>query len=270
MQSKHRQAREAVLPSVHDTGSTKRKDCYIVDELLETQRLAARLRRVRLEHGLSLRGAAAKVGVTKETLSDLERARRQPHPPTLAKIAEGYGVEISDLLGPMVEEELALSGKEVEAPEGAGLLVEEPSDEENRRVPLDYLKAWPRYIDRRAEVFERELESFPAVLPLEDMPTLMPRVMEMYDELTDLVSAVDGMLVSVRRPLEQVSEEEKKELRELGEAMDRLMASALRMHVIIESAWARKEEAAASEQRRREHEEKQARLKQSFQVVQGE
>ena len=241
-----------------------------MDELLETQRLAARLRRVRLEHGLSLRGAAAKVGVTKETLSDLERARRQPHPPTLAKIAEGYGVEISDLLGPMVEEELALSGKEVEAPEGAGLLVEEPSDEENRRVPLDYLKAWPRYIDRRAEVFERELESFPAVLPLEDMPTLMPRVMEMYDELTDLVSAVDGMLVSVRRPLEQVSEEEKKELRELGEAMDRLMASALRMHVIIESAWARKEEAAASEQRRREHEEKQARLKQSFQVVQGE
>jgi transcriptional regulator with XRE-family HTH domain len=75
----------------------------MVDELLEAQRLASRLRRVRLERGLSLRGAAVQVGVTKETLSDLERARRHPHPPTLAKIAKGYGVEISDLLGPMVD-----------------------------------------------------------------------------------------------------------------------------------------------------------------------
>jgi len=77
----------------------------MVDGLLEAQHLATRLRRARLERGFSLRGAAAEIGVTKETLSDLERARRQPHPPTLAKIAAGYGVEISDLLGPMVEEE---------------------------------------------------------------------------------------------------------------------------------------------------------------------
>jgi transcriptional regulator with XRE-family HTH domain len=81
----------------------------MVDELLEAQRLASRLRRVRLERGLSLRGAAVQVGVTKETLSDLERARRHPHHPTLAKIAKGYDVEISDLLGPMVEEP-ALAG----------------------------------------------------------------------------------------------------------------------------------------------------------------
>jgi transcriptional regulator with XRE-family HTH domain len=48
--------------------------------------------------------------VTKETLSDLERARRKPHPPTLAKIADGYGIEIGELLGPMVEE-LVPAGK---------------------------------------------------------------------------------------------------------------------------------------------------------------
>ena len=83
----------------------------MTDELVEARRLAARLRRIRVERGLSLRGAAAKIGVTKETLSDLERARRHPHPPTLAKIAGGYGVEISNLLGPMVEEEPALAGK---------------------------------------------------------------------------------------------------------------------------------------------------------------
>lgn len=90
----------------------------MIDELLAGQ-LAARLRRVRLERGLTLRQAAERTGVTKETLSDLERARRQPHPPTLQKIAEGYGVEIRDLLGPMVEEEPALAGK-AEAPGEAG------------------------------------------------------------------------------------------------------------------------------------------------------
>ncbi len=78
--------------------------------------LATRLRRVRLERGLTLRQAAQRTGVTKETLSDLERARRQPHPPTLQKIAEGYDVEIRDLLGPIVDEEPALAGK-AEAPE---------------------------------------------------------------------------------------------------------------------------------------------------------
>jgi transcriptional regulator with XRE-family HTH domain len=54
-----------------------------------------------MERGLTLRQAAERTGVTKETLSELERALRDPHPPTLAKIAGGYGVEIPDLLGPM-------------------------------------------------------------------------------------------------------------------------------------------------------------------------
>ena len=101
----------------------------MMGELLEAKRLAARLRRTRLERGLSLRGAAAKIGVTKETLSDLERARRHPHPPTLAKIARGYDVEISDLLGPMVEEEPALLGKEG-APQEPGQPETAPPEEE--------------------------------------------------------------------------------------------------------------------------------------------
>ncbi len=81
-----------------------------------------------------MRQAAERTGVTKETLSDLERARRQPHPPTLQKIAAGYSVEIRDLLGPMVEAEPALVGK-AEAPE-AGHSDEAhpppPEDEERR------------------------------------------------------------------------------------------------------------------------------------------
>ncbi len=125
----------------------------MVDVLLEAQHLATRLRRARLERGLSLRGAAAEIGVTKETLSDLERARRQPHPPTLAKIAAGYGVEISDLLGPMVEEDPVLLGKG-EAPEEAGPA--EAGDEE-------------RIIDMGPAEFHRKLSEAPSNKDLLDL-----------------------------------------------------------------------------------------------------
>ncbi len=66
--------------------------------------LGRRLHRARIERGLSLRQAAARTDTTKETLSELERGLREAHPSTLAKIAKGYGVEISDLLGPREEE----------------------------------------------------------------------------------------------------------------------------------------------------------------------
>jgi len=124
----------------------------MMDELLEAKRLAARLRRIRLERGLSLRGAALKIGVTKETLSDLERARRHPHPPTLAKIAEGYGVEISDLLGPMVEEPVALA----DAPEAGQT---EAEVEEERRVIPQAVSSLNMYIKDMKELKElREAE----------------------------------------------------------------------------------------------------------------
>jgi transcriptional regulator with XRE-family HTH domain len=52
--------------------------------------------------------AAEQAGVGRDTLSDLERGRRQPVMPTLAKIAQGYGVPVEELLaleyGPSLEE----------------------------------------------------------------------------------------------------------------------------------------------------------------------
>ncbi len=50
--------------------------------------------------------AAEQAGVGRDTLSDLERGRRHPVMPTLAKIARGYDVPVEDLL-----EEPALAGK---------------------------------------------------------------------------------------------------------------------------------------------------------------
>lgn len=60
--------------------------------------LGRKLRILRGERGLSMRSAADLCGVTKETLSALERGTREPHDPTLAKIAKGYGVPFEELL----------------------------------------------------------------------------------------------------------------------------------------------------------------------------
>jgi transcriptional regulator with XRE-family HTH domain len=60
--------------------------------------LPARLRVLRAREGLTLIEAAGKIGIGRDTLSDLERGNRHPVMPTLAKIAEGYGVPVEDLL----------------------------------------------------------------------------------------------------------------------------------------------------------------------------
>ncbi len=60
--------------------------------------LGHKLRVLRAERGLTLREAASRTGVAKETVSDIERGLRQPHDPTLAKIAKGYGVPVEGLL----------------------------------------------------------------------------------------------------------------------------------------------------------------------------
>src|SRR5918995_7298510 len=79
--------------------------------------LAEQLRVLRARMGLSLTEAASRAGVTRDTLSDLEHGKRQPYMPTLAKIAQGYGVPVEDLL-----EEPTLAGKG-EALQETGLVV---------------------------------------------------------------------------------------------------------------------------------------------------
>jgi transcriptional regulator with XRE-family HTH domain len=73
--------------------------------------LGRKLRVLRAERGLTLREASSLTGVTKETISGLERGIRHPHDVTLAKLADGYGVPVEELL-----EDPVLAGK-AEAPE---------------------------------------------------------------------------------------------------------------------------------------------------------
>jgi transcriptional regulator with XRE-family HTH domain len=77
--------------------------------------LPGKLRVLRARQGLTLIEAAEKVGIGRDTLSDLERGNRHPVMPTLAKIAKGYGVPVDELL-----EEPALTGPKAPAPSASG------------------------------------------------------------------------------------------------------------------------------------------------------
>jgi transcriptional regulator with XRE-family HTH domain len=74
--------------------------------------LARKLRVLRAERGLTLREAAQRTGVDKDTLSKIERGLRHPYDVTLSKLAKGYGVPVEELL----EEPVPLG----EAPTEAG------------------------------------------------------------------------------------------------------------------------------------------------------
>lgn len=60
--------------------------------------LGRKLRLMRAERGLSLREAARRAGVVKETISDIERGNTHPYDVTLAKLARAYDVPIEELL----------------------------------------------------------------------------------------------------------------------------------------------------------------------------
>jgi transcriptional regulator with XRE-family HTH domain len=93
------------------------------DNYMTHESLPAKLRVLRARQGLTLIEAAERLGIGRDTLSDLERGNRHPVMPTLAKIARGYGVPVEDLL-----EEPALAGVgqgKADAPQDTG----QPEDE---------------------------------------------------------------------------------------------------------------------------------------------
>jgi transcriptional regulator with XRE-family HTH domain len=97
--------------------------------------LARKLRVLRAERGLTLREAAQRTGVDKDTLSKLERGTRHPHDVTISRLAKGYDVSVEELL-----EEPALAGTpggtpgRAEAP--TWLVLEVLSNEELREAAL--------------------------------------------------------------------------------------------------------------------------------------
>jgi len=64
--------------------------------------LAARLRLLRAQRGLSVKDAAEQLRVDRHTLRRIELGTQEAQYPTLAKIAKGYDVPVEDLLGELV------------------------------------------------------------------------------------------------------------------------------------------------------------------------
>jgi transcriptional regulator with XRE-family HTH domain len=123
--------------------------------------LAESLRILRAQRGLTLTDAAERAGVTRDTLSDLERGKRHAYMPTLAKIAKGYGVPVEDLL-----EEPALAGKAKASETG------QPEAGEPAEVP------WP------ATVAAVRAKYLPIAAVLNDYCRLYEQLLE-REELTD-------------------------------------------------------------------------------------
>jgi transcriptional regulator with XRE-family HTH domain len=109
--------------------------------------LGRRLRLLRAERQLSLRQAAARAGVVKETISDIERGATHPQDVTLAKLAHAYEVPVEDLL----EEPVPLD----EAPE-AGQTEAEETDTPG--VAPDVLSHLVKFTAQLADVLEAEIE----------------------------------------------------------------------------------------------------------------
>jgi transcriptional regulator with XRE-family HTH domain len=108
--------------------------------------LGRKLRLMRAERGLSLREAARRAGVVKETISDIERGKTHPYDVTLAKLAEVYEVPLGELLEEPVPLAEAPSGRpspKEEAPRteaGQWDRVRKLSPQAKRGI-RDYLKA---------------------------------------------------------------------------------------------------------------------------------
>jgi transcriptional regulator with XRE-family HTH domain len=103
--------------------------------------LGHRLRLMRVERGLSLREAARRAGVVKETISDIERGHTHPYDVTLAKLAKAYEVPVEELLEPVPLGE---------APREAG--PPEKSEEERRS---GYLRSWRAFVYKLVHRWEQ-------------------------------------------------------------------------------------------------------------------
>lgn len=66
----------------------------------DTALLAENLRVIRARRNLNISEASQLIGITRETLRDLELGARNPYYPTLKKIADAYSVPVEELLAP--------------------------------------------------------------------------------------------------------------------------------------------------------------------------
>lgn len=102
-----------------------------------------KLRRIRAEKGLTMDTLEERAGVSKRTISEIERGVRTPHTLTLAKLANALEVDLDELL----EDE----APKVEAPPSPE---PEKVSEEQRRL-AGYVRPWLLLADSYSERWEK-------------------------------------------------------------------------------------------------------------------
>jgi transcriptional regulator with XRE-family HTH domain len=150
--------------------------------------LADRLRLFRAQRGLTVKDAAQQVGVDRHTLRRIELGAQEAQYPTLAKIADGYGVPVQELL-----EEPVVAGK-AEAPKAgpadqrsaeaaAGQPDVDSSLEEERRIipqSATMLKVHVETMKRRKKLRKAQMEEIKKGTGAHDGDLLLE--MEMADK----------------------------------------------------------------------------------------
>ena len=107
------------------------------------------LREIRLRRGLSQADLSATTGVAEFTISEIESGKRaNPRPSTLRKLAQGLGVEVTDLYGEL-DSPLGVAPSSQEKLFNNGVL-------EERRTAA-YQRAWRDFITRLAERIEMHI-----------------------------------------------------------------------------------------------------------------
>jgi transcriptional regulator with XRE-family HTH domain len=112
-----------------------------------------KLRRIRAEKGLTMDTLEERTGVSKRTISEIERGMRTPHTLTLAKLANALEVDLDELL----EEEAGKGDAPPSSPEP------EKVSEEERRARLgglgeavESLAEWAEGLARDPELFNKQ------------------------------------------------------------------------------------------------------------------
>lgn len=139
--------------------------------------LGHRLRLMRAERGLSLREAARRAGVVKETISGIERGHTHPYDVTLAKLAKAYEVPVEALLEEPVgagKASAPVSGQpEALTEQLVQQIVEIQNRYRARRAGLELLcERWERQLDSLGEDLTRET--------LDEMSLLGSYVMDFF------------------------------------------------------------------------------------------
>lgn len=89
-------------------------------EGVQSKRLGARVQSLRREQGLTLDGLAERSGVSRAMISKLERGEKNPTLLVAAKVAEGLGVRLSQLVGIEERREVVL------VPRGRRMIMRDP------------------------------------------------------------------------------------------------------------------------------------------------